>query len=134
MRFLLLIAAISIAAPVSAQSVTGRWVTEGNKALVSIAPCGAALCGKVDRILAKTPQANQTDSNNPDAKLRSRPIVGINILSGFVADGKRWKGRIYDPESGKSYRSIVERGPGDTLKVKGCIAVFCKTQTWRAAR
>lgn len=133
MRLPLLLAALFAATPAIAQPVTGRWLTEGGKGIVAIAPCGPALCGKVERILARDAKANQTDSNNPDPKLRSRPIVGINILSGFVADGKQWKGRIYDPESGKSYRSIVERGPGDTLKVKGCIAFLCQTQTWRAA-
>lgn len=132
MRLPLLIAAIAAASPALANPVTGRWLTEGGKGIVAIAPCGQALCGKVERVLAA--EASRTDINNPDPKLRSRPIVGINILSGFVADGNQWKGRIYDPESGKSYRSIVERGAGGTLKVKGCIAFLCKTQTWRAAR
>ena len=45
----------------------------------------------------------------------------------------RGSGRIYDPKSGKTYRSVLERD-GAALTVKGCIAIFCKTQTWTRAR
>jgi uncharacterized protein (DUF2147 family) len=49
-------------------------------------------------------------------------------------DGARWiDGQIYNPEDGNSYRSILEPGPGDTLKVKGCLGPFCQTQTWTRA-
>ena len=42
-----------------------------------------------------------------------------------------WRGRIYDPKNGKSYRSIIRRkGPG-VLEVKGCIGPFCQTQVWK---
>ena len=46
------------------------------------------------------------DDKNPDAKLQSRSLIGLQILSGFVynAEDKEWKsGKIYDPKSGKTY-------------------------------
>lgn len=118
----------------AAEPVTGRWVTEGGKALVEIAPCGKTLCGKIARVLRPVPGKPQNDVNNPDARLRDRPIVGLSILTGFTAAGAEWKGSIYDPERGKTYRSVLQRNADGTLNVKGCIAVFCQSQTWKPAR
>lgn len=132
---LLLPVLVAAASPAfAAQSVAGRWVTEDGKALVEIVPCGNALCGKIARILKPTPGKPQTDANNPDAKLRSRPLVGLPILTSFSPSGAEWKGSIYSPEEGKTYRSVLQRNADGTLKVKGCIMVFCKAQTWRPAR
>ena len=116
----------------AAQPIAGRWLTDGGKAVVSIGRCGAQLCGRVERVLRAPPGAPRTDAHNPDPALRTRPIVGVAILSGFSENGDEWRGRIYNPEDGRSYKSIVRR-EGDALKVKGCIAFFCRTQTWRPA-
>lgn len=122
----LLIAAPAFAAPAP---VSGRWLTQGGKAIVEVAPCGAALCGRIVKIVKPDPGKPLNDANNPDKAQRARPIVGIAILSGFSAAQDRWNGQIYDPETGKTYRSELRR-EGDTLKVKGCYGPFCKTQNW----
>lgn len=135
MRTALLAAAtmLATAAAPAPPPVTGRWLTEEGKAIVEIAPCGASLCGRIARVLKPRPGGPATDVNNPDARLRTRPIEGITILSGFAAKGDRWAGRIYDPESGRTYRSELS-AQGGTLKVKGCFGPFCKTQDWTRAR
>ena len=38
------------------------------------------------------------------------------------------KGQIYDPKSGKTYRSVVYKGKSGSLVVKGCIGPFCQAQ------
>lgn len=122
-----------LAAPAAAaEPIAGRWLTGNGKAVVAIQPCGKALCGRIQRILAPTPGGAPVDANNPDPKLRARPVLGLQILSGFTDTGKAWKGRIYDPESGKSYRSVVTREPGG-LKVQGCVLLFCQSQHWKPA-
>jgi len=121
------------AASAAPAPIAGHWLTEGGKALVDIAPCGGQLCGRIVRIVKPTPGRPQTDIENPDAAQRNRPLVGINILSGFTPASDRWKGRIYDPESGKTYRSEL-LAAGNTLTVKGCIAFFCRSQSWTRAR
>lgn len=118
----------------AAQPIAGRWVTEDGSAMVLVGPCGGTTCGRIQTVLKTRPGAPTTDANNPDAKLRSRPIVGLPILSGFSDSGSDWRGRIYDPRTGKSYKSIVSRETNGTLKVKGCIAFLCQTQTWKPAR
>jgi len=126
----LLVPGAAMAAPAP---VTGRWLTVDGKALVEIGACGPALCGRIARVLKPRPGGPAVDANNPDKALRTRPIQGLTILSGFVGDGDKWKGRIYDPESGRTYRSELRR-EGSTLKVKGCIGPFCRTQDWTAVR
>lgn len=125
-----LIATPALAAP---QPVTGHWLTVDGKALVEIAPCGQALCGHIVRILKPTPGRPQTDINNPDPTKRNQPLAGLTLLSGFKAGSDSWEGKIYDPESGRTYRSILTRD-GNTLNVKGCWGIFCKTQQWTLTR
>ncbi|MEO7170149.1 MAG: DUF2147 domain-containing protein, partial [Sphingomonas sp.] len=72
-----------------------------------------------------------------DEALRSRRLMGLRILDGFTGGPREWKGGpLYDPNSGdgakSGYLTLADR---DTLKVKGCIAVFlCRTQTWTRLR
>ncbi|MGW8203938.1 DUF2147 domain-containing protein [Sphingomonas bisphenolicum] len=128
-------AAFALMPAQAAQPVTGRWATVDGKAIVQIAPCGRHLCGKIEKIVKPTPGRPQTDIKNPDAALRSKPLVGLALLTGFEDAGDQWKGTIYDPESGKSYTSKLTRNGDGTLKVQGCIASFlCKTQTWTPVR
>ena len=42
--------------------------------------------------------------NNPNESLRKRDVVGIELLTNFTYDdGAYTDGKIYDPESGKTY-------------------------------
>ena len=122
------------AGALAAEPISGHWITEDGKALVTIGRCGNTVCGRVTRILATAPKDPPVDENNPDKTLRHRPILGLTVLSGFTDKGDDWRGKIYSPEEGKSYRSIIERDGPNRLKVKGCIAFFCKTQHWKRAR
>lgn len=137
MRIPALVALAALSFPATAfaaEPVTGRWLTDDGKAIVTIADCGGTVCGRITRILAPTPGGSPVDAHNPDERLRKRPIVGLTVLSGFTSDGDAWKGRIYSPEEGKTYRSVMQRAGADAIKVKGCIAIFCKTQNWTRAR
>ena len=129
------LAALLLASPaLAADPVQGRWVTEEKDAVITIAPCGAKLCGRISKFLVAPPQGlDQRDVNNKDASKRSRKLLGMPVLSGFVEDGDEWRGTIYDPKSGKTYRSILQRKGSNQLTVKGCLGPFCQTQTWRKA-
>ena len=125
---------LSISASVAAP-VTGRWVTQSKDGVVEIYECGATICGKLAKFLVPPPNgAGQKDVNNPNKALRNRTLLGMNILTGFKAEGNEWKGQIYDPKSGKTYRSVVYKGKSGNLVVKGCIGPFCQAQTWTPAR
>jgi len=130
---LALAAALLSAAPLAAaEPITGSWVTATRDGVVRIAPCGKSLCGTLARFLVTPPGgADQRDVHNPDTRLRNRKLLGLPILTGFAEDGAVWRGTIYDPKAGKSYRSILRRLDGERLEVKGCIGPFCQTQVWR---
>lgn len=118
----------------AAAPIAGRWLTEEGNAIVTIGTCGAATCGRITRLIKGPPLGPPVDRNNPDARLRGRPLEGLTILTGFADAGKDWRGRIYDPKSGKTYKSIVTREADGGLKVQGCIAFICRTQRWSPAR
>ena len=127
--------ATAAATPASAATpIAGRYLTEDGAGVIVVGPCGNTVCGRLATILKSEPGAAKTDVNNADPALRTRPILGMPILSGFTDAGSDWRGRIYDPRNGKTYKSIVSRNPDGSLKVKGCIAFFCQTQTWRPAK
>lgn len=126
---------LTVTPAVAADSITGRWITEERDAIVEIAPCGSALCGTLARFLVPPPQgADQRDVNNPDTNLRNRRLLGMPVLTQFREESDLWRGRIYDPKEGKSYRSVIRRTGPNTIEVRGCIGPFCQAQTWRRAR
>ncbi|QZD91057.1 DUF2147 domain-containing protein [Qipengyuania aurantiaca] len=132
----LALAALLLASPLlAAQPVEGRWVTEERDAVITIGDCGKSLCGRITKFLVAPPQGvDQRDVNNRNASLRNRKLLGMPVLTGFMEDGDEWRGQIYDPKSGKTYRSIIRRLNATTLQVKGCLGPFCQTQTWKRAR
>jgi uncharacterized protein (DUF2147 family) len=137
MRAFAVAATLSLAAAptLAAASPEGVWLVQDQSAKVRIGPCPAhaeQLCGDIIWVREKEGAPKQ-DVHNPDPQLRSRPIVGLPLIRDFHSAGPgRWEdGKIYDPRSGKTYRSKMELKDGATLEVDGCLAMFCQAQTWR---
>jgi len=132
-RIVLAFALAAAASPLAAaEPIAGSWVTASRDGVVKIARCGKSLCGTLARFLVTPPGgADQRDTRNPNAKLRARKLLGLPILTGFTEDGAVWRGTIYDPKAGKSYRSVLRRLDANRLEVKGCVGPFCQTQIWR---
>lgn len=119
----------------AAGSITGRWITAEKNAVVHIAPCGKALCGRIDKFLILPAGGNdQRDVNNPDPGKRKRKLLGTAILSSLNEDNGVWRGQIYDPKTGRTYTSEVRRSANGALEVKGCLGPLCQTQVWQKAR
>ena len=132
--FAMLTAAIASPA-LAADSISGRWVTEDKDGIVEIGKCGATTCGKIIRFLITPPDGpDQRDIYNPNPKLKKRKLLGLPVLTNFKEEPTLWRGTIYDPNTGKSYRSVIRRKTATTIEVKGCIGPFCQTQIWRRAR
>ena len=116
----------------------GRWATPGVAAIVELAPCpgAATLCGTIRWLWEAVDEKGRPrlDAQNADASLRSRPMVGLSILSGLApAAGGGWAGRIYNPEDGQTYNATVRRTGPDALLVEGCVLIVCRKQVWRKA-
>ena len=132
---LITVSLMGAAPALAAESITGRWITEERDAIVEIKPCGSATCGVITRFLVPPPDGlDQRDINNPEPELRRRRLLGMPVLTQFREEVDLWRGRIYDPKSGKSYRSVIRRTGANTIEVRGCIGPFCQAQVWRKAR
>ena len=104
-----------------AQDVVGKWKLSDGTAIVEVYKDGDVFNGKI--VWLKNPTEPNggpaVDKNNPDAKLRSRQLIGLNMLSNLKAkDGEYSGGVIYDPGNGKTYYCSMEVD-GDILKVRG---------------
>lgn len=79
--------------------------------------------------------APRRDSRNPDPSLQHRPILGLELLVGYAWSGKRWEGEIYDPESGRTYRSYMEVNDDGLLAMRGYIGapMFGRTAEFQPA-
>lgn len=114
-----LVISASMAAAAYAEPATGLWKTEvgetGGFLHVKIAPCGANICGTIDKVV----------NNDNDT------IVGRKIIWDMGADGsgKYSGGKIWAPDTDKTYRSKL-RLNGNTLKVSGCVGPICRSQNW----
>lgn len=114
-------------------SVRGYWKTPSG-AVVLIAPCGQSLCAQIAALSrGKHPL---TDTNNPDPRLRERPLCGLRIGDGFVeVDAQHARGgHLYDPKSGRTYSGQMT-AEGDHLELRGYIGlpIFGRSETWTRA-
>ena len=123
----------------SAQTLSplGTWTNAEKKATFEIYKCGNKLCGKIVTLtVPNDPKTGKpkTDSMNPDPKLRNRPRLGLVFMQGFeYDDDNKWDdGKIYDPESGKTYSCYMKMNSANSMEVKGYIgfSMIGKSQTW----
>ncbi|AGT08001.1 DUF2147 domain-containing protein [Paracoccus aminophilus] len=106
-----------------AQGISGIFQTqandEGHLGMVEFYDCGGKYCGTLVRSFDKS------------GKEINSPNTGKNIVANMTdnGDGSFSGGTIWDPGSGKTYKSKMSLS-GKTLNVSGCVAIFCRTQVW----
>ncbi len=107
-------------------ALQGWWLDQTGRAGILLAPCGSRLCGRIEWLKNPLDAQGQpkTDINNPEASLRSRPLCGLPMLWRFVPDGAGWTGGfVYDPDAGKTYKSVMHLQANGTLSVRGYIGI-----------
>ncbi len=124
------------AARAAGADITGWWYDETKRGGILIEPCGQQLCGRIAWLGEPLDAAGKPklDVENPDAKLRTRPLCQLPMIGGFDQTGEReWEGGwIYNPEDGETYKSRMVLEDDGTLRVRGFIGVpwIGKSQTW----
>lgn len=136
--FLLITLLFSTHVLLAQDKILGNWLSEEKDGRIEIYKTGDKYFGKLvwgkDLVETdgKTPRKDRTDTKNSDPKLRSRPLLGLVLLTNFTYDDGEWSGgKIYDPKSGKTY-SCTMKMKGDKLEIRGYVGVsmFGRTTVW----
>jgi uncharacterized protein (DUF2147 family) len=110
---------------IQAQSdeICGFWLTEKGDSQVQVFK---ASNGKFyGKVVWLEKNKDTTDTKNPNKKLRSKKVLGLQILNNsiFNPKSKTWEaGTIYDPESGNTYDCYLWFDKDkNILKLKGYV-------------
>lgn len=129
-------AVLAAAAP-PPQAILGSWLTDDGASKVEVTAAKSAdgstvYNGRV--VWLKEPQRDGQplqDKNNADEALRSRPIMGLAVLSGFRAGGAGYVGgTVYSPRAGKAYPADLAIGADGRLELKVKAGLLTKTDYW----
>lgn len=129
-----LLSALGLAAQQPADAILGTYMTEGGKAKIVVSKQGTRYIGT----LVWTRRGDVLDSKNPDKTEAEKKLVGKVILRDLKhdEDADYKGGKIYDPESGKTYSCKATRQADGNLKVRGFIgaSLFGRTTLWTRQR
>ncbi len=119
---------------IAQDQVIGKWWTPKKDGQVEVYKSGNKYSGKL--IWGKS--GNKKDVNNPKEELRTRPLVGMDLFTNFIykTSDEQWvDGKIYDPESGKTYScKIWLTDNGKTMNVRGFIGFSLLGRTEKFTR
>lgn len=125
-------------APTNADAILGKWVTTDNKLVVEVYRQNMAFKARVLWFKDINDQAmnTRTDDKNPDRSLRTRKLIGMEVLNKLQFDPKNneWvNGQIYDAKRGREWESMAWISNDHLLKVKGywVFRFMCQTLTFR---
>ena len=122
--------------------IAGEWVMEDGSAVLRLEANGEELSARVVALLRPRFSvvdgsgdigATRRDIHNPDPTLSERPVLGMEIATGLYRDGDVWRGYIYDPGSGKTYRCIITPESENSLRVRGYVgfSMLGRTMYWQ---
>jgi len=110
-----------------ADKITGIWWNDEKTTKIKVEKKDGKYSGTIVFMIPEKYENGQPpkDDNNPDESLRSRSLIGLQILKDFEFDANKneWKnGKIYDPKSGNTYDCYAWLENNDLLKLKGFVA------------
>jgi uncharacterized protein (DUF2147 family) len=115
--------------------IEGVWIVEDGDGLIEFQLQDDRLIGVIVGSVSDPEHAKPAryDDLNPDPGLRERPLLGLAIVTNLVSSGSdEWKGQIYDPNTGKTYKCTITLVSADTLKIRGYIgfSLLGQTRIW----
>jgi uncharacterized protein (DUF2147 family) len=89
--------------------ITGVWWTSDKESKIMIIKNTNFYSGNVTWLLNPLNKNGQPlqDLRNPDVSKRTRPIIGLEVLSVISSGNNEYLGKIYDAKSGKTYNVTV---------------------------
>lgn len=124
--YLMAAAFAALAGVAGADPVEGIWQTQtddGAYAHVTIAPCGAAFCGRISRTF------------KDGAEYKSANIGRQIVIDMMPVGGGKYEGQVWRPSNDKVYTGKMSVS-GNAMKLAGCVAggLFCKSQDWKRVK
>jgi uncharacterized protein (DUF2147 family) len=122
MLFLLfLITGFDIANP--AHRLVGTWEYEEKNLRIEVFEDNGSFAGKMIWFKCSSEEVMQAsrDTENPDDKLADRKLLGLKLLENLSYQGENeWSnGKIYDPNSGRTYDACIYLTGPNTATVRG---------------
>lgn len=129
----------SVNSVVGNDSAAGVWITGDEDGLIELRQVDDKLEGIIVGSLSDPDgtQPERLDKLNPDPALRERPLMNLNIFTDLRASGdNQWKGQVYDPNSGKTYKCTLTMVDVNTLKLRGYVGISLlgRTEYWQRLR
>jgi len=118
-------------------AIVGKWVTEEGDAHIQIYQKSNKFYGKI--VWLKVPSSNngalKLDSKNPDPALRTKPILGLIILSDLAFDKGKWvNGKLYSVRMGATVNCKLSMENENELIVLATKTVFSQTLIWKRVK
>jgi uncharacterized protein (DUF2147 family) len=131
----LIVSASSFASDYKAEDIIGTWLSEKKDGVIKVSLVDGKFRGHLIAFKKEKKDLGKVvlDKNNPDDKLKIRELRGIKMLWGFKFDDDEWSGgKIYDPVSGKIYKSYMSLDDKNTLSLRGYVGlpIFGRTSVW----
>jgi uncharacterized protein (DUF2147 family) len=103
--------------------IEGLWMNPIRSAIIAIAPCGDALCGKVVWASARGKREAAKGASN---------VVGTTVLTGVRTRDGRWTGTLFIPDDDIHVAAQLQLAGNRQLKLTGCAfaGLFCRSQMW----
>ena len=124
--FLIFALTAAAAVPRSSDDIIGRWMSIENNLEVEVFKAGNEYKARViwfdDSDDKNRPMNTRCDRENPNEALRTRRIIGLEVMNGLVynAGNNEWQdGRIYDSNKGKNWSAKAWLTKDGWLKVRG---------------
>lgn len=121
-----------------ANDISGTWLNKDQDAHIKIYSSYGKYYGQI--VWLKIPNDPETskpklDKHNPDASLRTKPVLNLIILKDleFDADDQEWSdGEIYDPKSGNDYSLTCKLRDKNNMELRGYmgISLLGRTDIW----
>jgi uncharacterized protein (DUF2147 family) len=120
------------------QSIVGQWKTiddntEKPRSIVDIYQKDGSFFGRVLKTYPKPGEDLDPICDECEDHRKNEKIIGMEIITGLQYDKKSnlyHKGEILDPENGNIYDCKLWVEDDGSLKVRGYLLFFYRTQTW----
>lgn len=123
MLIVLLVMCMGFEHTAPAYRLVGIWESEEENLQIEMFEERGEFCGRMifykcstDDIMRST-----TDTENPDKHLRDRKLLGLKLITKleYRGDGVWDGGKIYDPNSGRTFEARIQLNGQNTAFVRG---------------